>query len=272
MKIVIVGAGLIGCSFALAARRNPATEILALEVDAARARRALELGIIERLADQVPDDAEAVLLAVPSDRVASWACQLAEHPGLTFDAASVKLPVLQAVRRRLGRLPPRFVPSHPVAGSERSGPDAARADLFDGHAAVLTPEPETDGAALAAARALWQSVGARVGVMSAAQHDRALAATSHLPHLLSFAYVGQMEAELLPWAGGGFRDFTRIAAANPEMWARIFRMNKGPLLAALAEFRASLEALEDAVRREDERQALAIMEAACAKRRALDHD
>ncbi len=271
MKLAVVGTGFIGSSFAKsAARHRLFSEILGLDIDRARADLALELGIVDGVVDRVPEDAAAVLLAPPIDRVASWVCDLGDHPGVVFDVGSVKGAVVQAVRRRLGGLPPRYVPCHPVCGSERSGPEEAADDLFREQTVVLTPAAETDASATGVVAGIWRSMGARVRTMTIDEHDRILAVTSHLPHLLSFAYIGGVEPDMLPWAGGGFRDFTRIAASSPLLWEQIFRLNKERLLTSLGVFRRRLRELEQAIGREDVDGVLELLEAAAARRRDYD--
>ena len=271
MKLAVVGTGFIGCSFArTAADHGLFTEVVGLDVNRARAQKALALGLIDAVVDRVPGDAAAVLLAPPCEVVASWVCDLADHPGVVFDVGSVKQPIVKAVRSRLQSLPPRYVPSHPVCGSERSGPEEAEIDLFHDQTVVLTPEPETDASATGVVQVMWRAVGARVRTMTVDEHDRILAVTSHLPHLLSFAFMNGVEPAMLSLAGGGFRDFTRIAASDAALWEQIFRLNKAPLMAALKAFRGEVRELETAIRREDTEAALALLESAAARRREFD--
>lgn len=169
----------------------------------------------------MPDDADLIVLAVPSDRVAALVAGLHAHAGTVFDVASIKTPIVAAVRAAQGALPPRYVPCHPIAGSEASGPSAARADLFRGHAVVLTPQAETRPDAVAEVARWWSAVGASVSNMTPEAHDATLAVTSHLPHLIAFAYLQTIEPAHLAYAAGGFRDFSRIAASDPAMWAPI---------------------------------------------------
>ena len=252
MKLAIVGTGLIGASFAKATRsRGLSNDIVGLDANADNAAAALRLGLIDRVAAAVPQDAAAVLLAVPVHGVADWVRRLADHPGTLFDAGSVKAPIIDSLRGHGCGLPPRYVPCHPIAGSERSGPEAADGDLFVGRETVLTPEPETDPEALDLVESLWRGVGADVQRMTAADHDRILAVTSHLPHLLAFAYLEQVEAGHLPHTGGGFDDFTRIGSAAPALWADILRLNRRPLTEALAVFKQSLERFERALAADD---------------------
>ncbi len=271
MKLAVVGTGFIGASFAKAVREHGLfAEIVGLDISAVEARKAQRLGIVDAVVDRVPDDATAVLLASPSETVAHWVCALADHPGVVFDTGSVKQPIVRAVRRRLESVPPRYVPTHPVCGSERSGPEEADAQLFAGQTVILTPEPETDASATGVVQVMWRAVGAEVRTMGVTEHDRILAFTSHLPHLLASAYVNGLQPDMLSLAGGGFRDFTRIAASNPAMWGHIFRLNKGPLTSALREFRRQLRELETAIRRDDAEAVLAILEPAAALRREFD--
>ena len=266
MKLAVVGTGLIGASFAKAARsRGLSDDIVGLDANAAHAAAALRLGLIDRVADAVPPDAAAVLLAVPVDGVADWVRRLADHPGVLFDAGSVKAPIIASLKAQKGALPSRFVPCHPIAGSERSGPEAADGALFSGREAVLTPEPETDPAAIDQVRALWRGVGANAQLMTAADHDRIVALTSHLPHLLAFAYLDRVEAAHLPHTGGGFDDFTRIGGAAPSLWANILRLNRGPVIEALAAFKDSLGRFEQTLANGD-RQALEALIAASSRR------
>lgn len=270
MKVAVVGTGLIGGAFASGLRqRGLARAVVGLDVDPRRAAQALAMGLIDAAAQQVPEDADAVLLAVPADAVAPWVRRLAEHAGVLMDVASVKGPVIAALRKGGGKLPPRFVPCHPIAGSEHSGPQAADGALFVGRSLILTPAPETDPAAVAEASELWRGLGASVHRMSAEQHDELVAAVSHLPHLLAFAYMQQIEERQLAHVGGGFEDFTRIAAANPALWSDILRLNRGPLRTALGAFRVALERLEGALA-DGQRDALqALIGAAQAKRRKI---
>lgn len=269
--LAVVGTGLIGGSFAKAARRLFG-EVVGLDRSPQQAAAALELGLVDRVAQMPPAEADAVLLAVPADQVAPWVCDLAEHRGVLFDAAGVKAPIIKAVRRRRRQLPPRYVPCHPIAGSERSGPAKAHGELFAGANVILTPEPETDPAAIAAVKGWWRAVGASPETMPAARHDEILAVTSHLPHLLAFAYLEQVEPHHLAHAGPGFRDFTRIGGGDAELWAAVLRLNRAPLLAALQSVRRSMQLLEDALADETTDSLAALIAAAANKRRRLNHD
>ena len=221
------------------------------------------------MAAEVPAEADLIALCVPSDLVAQWVITLADHPATIFDVGSVKSPIIKEIERT-HTPPPRFVPCHPISGSEKSGPQAADGDLFDGCTVVLTPLANTASAAQQACASLWEALGASLVSMTADEHDAALAVTSHLPHLLAFAFMEQVTDQHWPLTGGGFRDFSRIAAANPDLWWRIMQLNRGALSQALEDYSNNLRALADAIESGDESQGLALIKAAAQKRRAAD--
>jgi prephenate dehydrogenase len=268
--LAIVGVGLIGGSIGKAAKeRGIAAQIVGIEANAASAEWALANGLIDRVADVVPEQADLIALCVPSDLVSDWVVKLADHRAPMFDVGSVKGPIVEAIAARQS-VPGQFLPCHPISGSEKSGPQAADATLFDGCTLVMTPLEQTTDESQRACTAFWQALGASVVRMSPQDHDAALAATSHLPHLLAFAYMAQVSDEHLPLTGGGFRDFTRIAAANPELWWRIMRLNRGALSEALDDYSQNLAALVAALKQGDEATGLALIRAAARKRQAAD--
>jgi len=267
MRLVVVGTGLIGGSFALAARQcGLFTGLVGLDPDPQRAHCALRLGLVDSLVDSVPANADAVLLASPSHTIAGWASRLAEHPAIVFDAASVKGAVV-AQLRAAGPLPPRFVPCHPLAGSEKSGPQAADGALYRNNAVVLTPEPETDPEAVRTVAGWWNRLGAQVRFMTGERHDEVLARTSHLPHLLAFAFLRAVSDEDLAYAAGGFRDFTRIGAADAAMWAPIFTLNRRAVLAALDRLEAELALARHLLEHAGEAELSAFIASAAERRR-----
>lgn len=268
--LAIVGVGLIGGSIGKAAKeRGIAAQIVGIEANAASAEWALANGLIDRVADVVPEQADLIALCVPSDLVSDWVVKLADHRAPMFDVGSVKGPIVEAIAARQS-VPGQFLPCHPISGSEKSGPQAADATLFDGCTLVMTPLEQTTAESQRACTEFWQALGASVVRMSPQDHDAALAATSHLPHLLAFAYMAQVSDEHLPLTGGGFRDFTRIAAANPELWWRIMRLNRGALSEALDDYSQNLAALVAALEQGDEATGLALIRAAARKRQAAD--
>jgi cyclohexadieny/prephenate dehydrogenase len=259
--VALIGIGLIGSSLAHALRRDsPRTTIIAC------ARRPETLAAAERLgiADATTHDpaeaaaeADLVVVATPLSSYAEIGRQIgpALKPGaVVTDVGSVK----EIVIRDLGpSLPPGvgFVPGHPVAGTEHSGPEAGFAELFRDRWCILIPLPETAPDDLAAVGRMWQRAGMRVVTMSAAHHDRVLAMTSHLPHLIAYTIVGtatnleeSLKSEVIEFSASGFRDFTRIAASDPVMWRDIFLSNREAVLDVLQRFSEDLTVLQRAIR------------------------
>ena len=259
--LAIVGTGLIGGSFSLALKQAGAVgEVLGVGRNAARLTVARELGLIDRAADWAQaGQADCILLAVPVGETEAVLNQLAPHlkaGAIVTDAGSTKLNVIAAARAALGPRLADFVPGHPIAGSEQSGPGAARADLYQDKRVVLTPQVETRPAALATVQALWEAAGAQVETLDAALHDRVFAAVSHLPHLAAFALVDDLASRadgdtFFRFAASGFRDFTRIAGSSPEMWRDIALSNREALLAELDAYLEALRTLRQAVSDED---------------------
>ncbi len=269
----IVGVGLIGGSFALASRKAGSfSKILAVEPDGSNAAKALSLGLVDEVVSEIPSDCDAVLVACPSDRVAQWLETLQDHPGIVFDAASVKGAILSATQAAIGHLPANYVPCHPIAGLEKSGPDAADAELFNDKLVIITPTTATDHDRCEQVVQWWQECGARIDQMDAFEHDRVYALTSHLPHLLAFAYLQGVSAEHMPHTGGGFRDFSRIGASDSAMWSAIFELNKDALLPRLAEFQKNLDGLRRVIESGDVAASRALIDAARTQRRELDDD
>jgi prephenate dehydrogenase len=262
-SIAIVGVGLIGGSFALAMRRAGAvTRIVGVDRDAQALERAASLGVIDTAAESASEAAAAadlVFVSVPVRAIGPVLHDVALGLGpdaVVTDAGSTKADVVRTAAGELRERLPRFVPGHPIAGRESSGVDAAVADLFRGARVVLTPDPATAPDATALVRACWEACGARVTEMPAAAHDRIFASVSHLPHLLAFALVSEIvsrpdAADLLSFAAGGFRDFTRIAASSPEMWRDIALANREALLEELDRYSARVAVFRELVARGD---------------------
>lgn len=273
MQLVVIGTGLMGGSFALAAREQGLFDRVAgIDPDPVRQRRALDLGVVDAVVESVPEDADAVLLAGPSHTIAPWVGRLAGHPGIVFDTGSVKGAILAEIRAAAGELPARFVPCHPLTGSEQSGPEAAEGSLFRDVQVIVTPGTETDPAALKQVEGWWRQVGARVETMAADEHDRVLARTSHLPHLLAFAYLQVVDDGHLAHAAGGFRDFTRIAAGDARVWGPIFRLNRDALGAALDDLEGELRRARKLLETGDEQGVSDFIESAARRRRRLGHE
>jgi prephenate dehydrogenase len=238
------------------------SEVVGVGRSRANLETAPTAGVIDTIAadaEQALADADLVLLAMPVGQMAWVMARIApliSAGTVVTDAGSTKRDVVALAREHLGSCMPRFVPAHPIAGAERSGAAAARADLFRGRHLIITPQAETDRHAIDLVRHAWEICGMRVSVMDAEAHDRALAAVSHLPHVLSYALVhelaGRADApQLFALAAGGFRDFTRIAASSPEMWRDICVSNRDLILADLARYRAELERIMELLREGD---------------------
>lgn len=250
-RVGIIGVGLIGGSFALALKAVKAAEVV---VGFGRSRANLDvarqLGVIDQVATGWDDieGCDLILLAVPVGQLPEVMPMIGPRIGkdtLVTDAGSTKRDVVACARAAFADALPRFVPAHPIAGAEKSGAAAARPDLFAGKPVVITPIEETDPLAFGRIRATWQLTGANTMRMDAALHDMALAATSHLPHVLAFAMMNEIaqrpQAEaMLALTGGGFRDFTRIAASSPEMWRDICIANRDTLCSEIDAFSARL--------------------------------
>jgi prephenate dehydrogenase len=274
--LALVGTGLIGGSFSLALKQADAVgEVVAVGRNPARLTVARELGLIDRAVDWAEaGQADCILLALPVGETEAVLQQLAPHlkaGAIVTDAGSTKLNVVAAARAALGARFGDFVPGHPIAGSEQSGPGAARADLYQGRKVVLTPQVDTRSDAVATVTALWQAAGAQVETLDAELHDRVFAAVSHLPHLAAFALVDELAQRadgdtFFRFAASGFRDFTRIAGSSPEMWRDIALANRAAVLTELDAYIVALQALRSAVSAEDADALLAIFSRARAAR------
>ena len=280
-EMVVVGVGLIGGSLALAARKAGLVETVAgVDADPGHRDMALATGMVDRVAGELPADlprADLVVLAVPVTEIVSLLPEVARHVKdgcLVTDVGSVKGPILAAGDAAFAD--GRFVAGHPIAGQERSGPAAARPDLFDGANWIVTPSPLTSRPAVERVSALWRGVGSTIVTMEAGWHDEVFAAVSHLPHLVAYALMDAVLGmpqgdERLKFAAGGLRDFTRVAASHPLMWRDIFLMNRDPILRVLAAYREALAGLEAAIRDGDGDTLIARLAGARAAREEITH-
>ena len=273
-RLCIVGVGLIGGSLARALRAAGACKyIVGAGRDPVHLQQAVDLGVIDRFETDIAAavaGADVVFVSVPVGAMTTvfeaMKDSLSETAILT-DGGSAKGSVITAAEQAFGRVPTRFVPGHPIAGTERSGVAASTADLYRDRRVILTPLAESDSEAIARVRAMWEATGATVTEMEPHHHDEVLAATSHLPHVLAFALVESLarlhdKREIFEYAAGGFRDFTRIASSDPEMWRDICLANADAILAMIERFAGDLQILSDAVRTHDSDKLRAIFTAA----------
>ena len=259
-RVAIIGMGLIGSSLARAVREAmPTVQLVVSDASPAVRERVAELGIADDVADGAGAavvDADLVILCVPVGAMAEVAAEIGPELApdtVVSDVGSVK----ESVARVLGAALPgvHVIPAHPVAGTEKSGPDAGFASLFKGRWCIITPPPRADEVMVERLSEFWRRLGAKVDLMDAPHHDRVLAVTSHLPHLIAYSIVGTAsdleqvtKAEVIKYSAGGFRDFTRIAASDPVMWRDVFLNNREAVLELLGRFTEDLVALQRAIR------------------------
>ena len=262
-RLAVIGVGLIGGSLARALRAADAVgEVIGCGRSAENLELAFDLGVIDgctRDPAVAVKDADMVFVAVPLGAMRDTFERIRGHlapAAVITDGGSVKGSVVADAVAVFGGVPPRFVPGHPIAGTERSGVGASFPELYQNRRVILTPLPETEPDAVAKVRTMWQTVGAEVSDMGVAHHDEVLAATSHLPHMLAFGLVDALARmrdndEIFRYAAGGFRDFTRIASSSPVMWRDICMANAEALSAMLARFGEEMTDLADSIRRRD---------------------
>jgi cyclohexadieny/prephenate dehydrogenase len=263
-RVALIGFGLIGGSIARAARaRGMAGEIVTTARSAKSRDRIRQLGIVERVVEtnaEAVTEADLVILCIPVGACGAVAEEIAPHlkrGAIVSDVGSVKAAVVRDMAPYLPAAT-HFVPAHPVAGTEHSGPDSGFAELFINRWCILTPPDDTDAEAVERLRLFWASLGAKVEIMTPDHHDLVLAITSHLPHLIAYTIVGTADelgqvtsSEVMKFSAGGFRDFTRIAASDPIMWRDVFLANKDAVLEMLGTFNEDLSTLTRAIRRGD---------------------
>lgn len=277
-RLAIIGVGLIGGSLARALKRAGACgRVVGCGSTVGELEKAADLGVIDEFHPDVgaaAEGADVVIVAVPLGASASVLEQLRgwiDSTTVVSDVGSVKGTVVQEARRILGPHMPRFVPGHPVAGTEKSGVEASSAELFTGHHVILTPVAETEAGAVQRITEMWELTGATVDVMEVARHDEVLAATSHLPHVLAYALVhtlAKMEGSeaVFRFAAGGFADFTRIASSSARMWHDIVMANPEAILAMVRRFDHELTALAEAIGARDSRTVMQILNRAKSAR------
>ena len=260
-RLALIGIGLIGSSIAHATRRGGLARHIAVHAKSAASREtALRLGLADSVHATAADavqGADLIVICTPIGACAAVAQEMGPHlaaGAIVSDVGSVKASVVRDVKPHLPD-GVHFVPGHPVAGTEQSGPEAGFADLFDNRWCILTPEAGTDAAATDRVTDWWTAMGARVEVMEPAHHDLVLAITSHVPHLIAYNIVGTASdletvtrSEVIKFSAGGFRDFTRIAASDPTMWRDVFLNNREAVIEVLGRFTEDLIALQRAIR------------------------
>ena len=263
-RLALIGVGLIGSSIARAARmQNAVGSIVATARSPETRRRVAELGLADQVVETnvaAVEGADLVVVCIPVGACGAVAQEIGPHlsPGaIVSDVGSVKSGVVRDMRPHLPSHV-HFVPAHPVAGTEYSGPDAGFAELFVNRWCILTPPENTDAQATEKLAAFWRLLGANVETMTPEHHDLVLAVTSHLPHLIAYTIVGTADelqnvtrSEVLKFSAGGFRDFTRIAASDPTMWRDVFLANKDAVLEVLGRFNEDISALTRAIRNGD---------------------
>ncbi|KGB81409.1 MAG: cyclohexadienyl dehydrogenase [Confluentimicrobium sp.] len=263
-RVALIGLGLIAGSMAHAMRRGGlAKEIVGTARSAQTRQVAQEIGLCDRVVETATEavkDADLVVLAVPVGAMGAVAEEIGPHlkPGATVtDAGSVKRAVIEAVAPHIPE-GVHFIPGHPLAGTEHSGPRSGFAELFDNRWCLLVPAEGTDPQAIARLRRFWEAMGAHVDEMDPDHHDLVLAVTSHAPHLIAYTMVGVADdlrrvtdSEVIKYSAAGFRDFTRIAASDPTMWRDVFLNNKDATLEILGRFTEELFALQRAIRTGD---------------------
>ena len=263
-QITIFGVGLIGGSLALALKKAGfCNRIVGCSRSESHLKQAIELGVIDSYSldpSEAVEGADLVFLSVPMGAMKSVLSEIDGHlspTAIVTDAGSSKASVVEAAEEVFGTIPSRFVPAHPIAGREKSGVTAAIADLYVDHKVILTPVENTSEAAIETVTKMWEAAGAQIATLGVEQHDRVLAATSHLPHVLAYALVDVVSRtdyvdEIFRFAAGGFRDFSRIASSDPTMWRDICIENRAAILENLDHFQAELSKVRELIDQSDE--------------------
>ncbi len=261
--LAIIGVGLIGSSLSLSLKQNGYVKrVTGCGRSEDNLKRGVELGVLDDYALTIPEaikDADVVVVAVPLGAMNAVFQQMQSSLGqstVVTDVGSAKATVLRDAHRSLGEFFPQFVPGHPIAGSENSGVEAGVASLYQNRKIILTPEQDTNQSAVTIIDEMWRQTGAEVEMMSVEHHDRVLAATSHLPHMLAFSLVSHLskmsdQDEIFNYAAGGFRDFTRIASSDPVMWRDICMANGDALLELIEGFKNELGEIAKAIEHKD---------------------
>lgn len=280
-KLAIIGVGLIGSSLSLALKQAAAVgRVSGYGRDRGNLQKGVELGVLDEFGTsiaQTVSDADMVVVAVPLGAMQDVFRELRDSvaaDAVITDVGSAKASVVEAARAELGELLPRFVPGHPIAGTEKTGVEAGFANLYQNRRVILTPVAETDIRAGERVTEMWQQCGAIVERLEVEHHDKVLAATSHLPHMLAYALVHQLSGlndheEIFRYAAGGFRDFTRIASSDPVMWRDVCLSNGTALVKLIEQYQHELDRIEDAIRAGDADRLLELFGKAKSERDSL---
>ena len=263
-KISLIGLGLIASSICLTLRqKDPEIQIAGYDKDKEVRKKAKKIGLckIESNIENAVNDSKLIILCVPVGQMKAVILKLKKfiEPGTTIiDVGSVKLSIIEEIEDQIEGVQGKFVPSHPIAGTEKSGPGAGYAGLFEGRWCILTPTKKTNKKALKSVETFWNFLGMQTKIMTPEHHDLVLAVTSHAPHLIAYTMVGVVDdletvtkSEIINYSAAGFRDFTRIAASDPVMWRDIFLNNQEAHLEVLGRFTEELFSLQRAIRKKD---------------------
>lgn len=262
-QVGVIGVGLIGGSLAKALKKNNAVaRVVGFDNDEKNLQKACELGVIDSYSltiEEIIHGSDMVVLATPlsvCDELFLELSRVLQKPTVLTDIGSVKVSIVESAKRHLGDFFSRFVPGHPIAGKEKNGVGFACADLFVGHRVILTPVVETDQDALDLVQDMWQAVGAETVCLELDVHDKIVATTSHLPHIIVYALMDYLSAmpvhdKVFKFAAGGFADFTRIASSNPDMWRDICLLNSEQLLQELEQYNQHLDKIMTAIKQHD---------------------
>ena len=277
-KLCIIGVGLIGSSLSLALKREGAVgEVIGYGRNRANLEKGIELGVLDRYETSIAaavEAADVIVVAVPlgaMQQVFAEIAKAARDDALITDVGSAKGSVVQAALAEFGDSVGRFVPGHPIAGGEQSGVEAGYATLYEGRRVILTPVAQTDAAACARIGAMWRKCGADIEYLEVDHHDKVLAATSHLPHMLAYALVHHLSnlnehEEIFRYAAGGFRDFTRIASSDPVMWRDVCIANGEALVELIEQYQHELDLVALAIKTADADELLRLFSRAKSQR------
>lgn len=280
-RLAIIGVGLIGSSLSLALKQADAVgQVVGYGRNRQNLEKGVELGVIDRYTTSIADcvsDADVIVVAVPLGAMRQVFGELKSslrHDAVITDVGSAKGSVVSEARAELGDLFPRFVPGHPIAGTEKSGVEAGFANLYQNRRVILTPLEQTAADAVEVVDQMWQHCGAIMEYLSVEHHDKVLAATSHLPHMLAYALVHHLSnlndhEEIFRYAAGGFRDFTRIASSDPVMWRDVCLANGDTLVLLIEQYQQELERIAAAIRDGDADELLKLFGRAKSERDSL---